>query len=89
MFKDISQFYNFSDYIPIFTAIIIVEFFTILIFVGNFISSKNLQMWYHEYHIFAIIADVLSVFLGIIISRFIYSLFFTAEIVFSIVFDKF
>lgn len=79
MFKDISNFSQLSDYLPIFTAIIIVEFITILIFAGKFIESKTLQQWYHNYHIFAIGADVLSVFLGIIIARFIYSTFFTKD----------
>jgi hypothetical protein len=79
LFKDISNFSQLSDYLPIFTAIIIVEFITILIFVGRFVESKTLQQWYNQYHIFAVMADVLSVFLGIIIARFIYSSFFTGK----------
>lgn len=76
LFQDISHFDKISDYLPIFTAIIIVEFITIFIFVGKYVDSKTLQQWYHQYHIFAVMADVLSVFLGIIIARFIYSRIF-------------
>jgi hypothetical protein len=76
LFQDISHFDKISDYLPIITAIIIVEFITIYIFVGKIIDSKTLQQWYGQYHIFAVMADVLSVFLGIIIARFIYSQLF-------------
>ena len=79
MFQDISQFSNFSDYLPIFTAIVVIELFVLFIFVGKISDYKTLSQWYKQYHIFAIIADVLSVFLGIIIARFISSTWFTAK----------
>lgn len=77
--KDITKFSKITDYLPIFTGIIIVEFLTIFIFVGKWNESKTLQKWYHDYHIFAIIADVVSVFLGIIISRYLYSSVFKIQ----------
>ena len=76
-FQDISKFANMSDYLPIFTGIVIVEFIVLLIFVGHFIKSDTLDVWYHKYHIFAVVADILSVFLGIIIARFLYPYFFS------------
>ena len=72
MFKDISQFDNIDDYLPIITAIFIVEVITIILSFTHITESKFLRIWYKEYKLYAVLADVSLIFLGFVITRALY-----------------
>ena len=72
MFKDISNFNNIEDYLPILTAILIVDIIVMILSKTNIITSYYLRIWYKKFLLSAILADVLSIFIGIILVRAIY-----------------
>jgi hypothetical protein len=76
MFKDISHFNNTRDYLPIITAILIVEIITIVLSFTNITQSSFLKVWYKKYQLSAVLADVSLIFLGIVIARAIYPYLF-------------
>ena len=76
MFKDISNFTHTQDYLPIFTSVLITDLVVILLLNMNIIQSRVLREWYATYNLSAIIADVLIIFIGIIIARYLYSRLF-------------
>jgi hypothetical protein len=75
-FKDISQFGNTSDYVSIFNGVLITDMIVICLFFGGAIQSKVLKSWYKELGLSAVIADVLIIFIGIILARFLYPYMF-------------
>ena len=76
MFENISQFKNISDYLPIITAALIVDMFILVRVVFGYIRIKSLNNWYNKFGFLAVVADVLSIVIGIIMSRFLYPFFF-------------
>jgi len=76
MFKDISNFTHTQDYLPIFTSVLITDLVVILLLNTNIIQSRVLREWYATYNLSAVIADVLIIFIGIIIARYLYSRLF-------------
>lgn len=72
MFKNIANFNNTSDYLPLFNAVLITDMFVILLLNSKLIKSKVLREWYAEYNLSAVIADILIIFIGLIIVRYIY-----------------
>jgi len=76
MFKDISQFNDTTDYLPIITAILIVEIITIILSFTHITQSGFLKVWYKEYKLSAVLADVSLIFLGIVIARALYPFVF-------------
>jgi hypothetical protein len=77
MFKDISKFNNIEDYLPILTAILIVDMIFIILSYTNIIQSIYLKLWYKKFLLSAILADVSLIFIGIIFVRAIYNYIFT------------
>ena len=75
--KNITNFSNTSDYLPIFNAALITDLVVIFMSITGIIKSKTLKEWYRLYGLSAVIADILSIFIGIIAARFIYSALFT------------
>jgi hypothetical protein len=71
MFKDISRFNNINDYLPILNAILVVEIVVIMLTYSNMLG-KYLRMWYQQFLLSALLADVLVIFIGVIIARAIY-----------------
>jgi hypothetical protein len=71
MFKDISRFNNINDYLPIITAILIVDFIGIVLSYSNMLG-KYLRIWYQQFLLSAVLADVLVIFIVVIIARMIY-----------------
>ena len=71
IFKDISHFNNIHDYLPIITAIVIVDIIGIILSYSNLLG-KNLKLWYQQFLLSAVLADVLVIFLVVIIARAIY-----------------
>jgi hypothetical protein len=76
MFKDISQFNDTTDYLPILSAILIVDIIGIILSFAKIIPSKLLKKWYQTFLLSAVIADVLIIFIGFIIARAIYPYLF-------------
>ena len=72
MFKNIATFNNTNDYLPIFNGVLITDLFVILLLNLKLINSRVLREWYVDYNLSAVIADVLIIFIGIIIVRSIY-----------------
>jgi uncharacterized membrane protein len=67
--KNISNFNNVQDYLFILNGAIITDIIVILLLIFGFIKSKVLKEWYTKYHINAVIADVLIIVIGIILTR--------------------
>lgn len=72
MYKNISDFNNVSDYLPLFNGVLITDLIVILLLNLSFIQSKVLKKWYNNYNLSAVIADVFIILIGLIITRKIY-----------------
>ena len=72
MFKNIANFSNTSDYLPILNSVLITDLFVILLMNLNIIKSRVLKEWYDKYNVSAIVCDILIIFIGIIIARYVY-----------------
>jgi hypothetical protein len=72
MFKNIANFDNLNDYLPLFNGVLITDLFVILLLNTNVIKSQVLRKWYSKYNLSAVIADVLIILIGLIITRAIY-----------------
>ena len=66
--KNISDFKNVNDYLPIITSALIVDMAILLQIIFGYIKIDSLNNWYKKFGFLAIIADVLSIVIGIIIS---------------------
>jgi hypothetical protein len=78
MFKDISNFENMSDYLPILNGILIAELIAFILLFLGLIKSEYLRLWYNKFSISAIISDVSIIFIGIIITRYLYTRLFSS-----------
>jgi len=72
MFKNIANFNNTGDYLPLFNAVLITDLFVISLLNSKLIKSNVLREWYSQYNLSAVIADILIIFIGLIIVRSIY-----------------
>jgi hypothetical protein len=76
IFKNISNFDNINDYLPIFNGSLNSVLFLIFFVYHGIVNSKHLKDWYSKYKIYALLADVLIFFIEIIIVRLIYKYIF-------------
>ena len=72
MFKNIADFKNIKDYLPLFNAVLITDLFVIFLLNTRLIKSNVLRQWYSQFNLSAVIADVLIILIGLIITRAIY-----------------
>jgi len=72
MLKNIANFNNINDYLPLFNSVLITDLFVILLLNTRVIKSQVLRKWYSLYNLSAVIADVLIILIGLIITRAIY-----------------
>ena len=73
---NISNYTVESDLFYIFCAILTVDV-VVLFLARNFkVGGKFLNEWYDNFHILAVMADVVVIFIGFIIARYIYTTFF-------------
>ena len=72
MFKNIGNFNDINDYLPLFNAVLITDLFVIFLLNAGVIKSQVLRKWYSQYNLSAVIADVLIILIGLIIARAIY-----------------
>jgi len=73
---NISNFKNYNDYLPILNAVIITDIIVIVLTLFNVFKSETLRDWYKKLNLSAVICDVLIIFIGIVITRFLYSYIF-------------
>ena len=77
--KTITDFNSVGDIIYIFVAALVVDFLTVLItkYPGPspFFTVKALDDWYTKFGAMAIAADVLSVMIGVVAARYIFTAF--------------
>jgi len=76
IFKNISNFDNISDYLPILNGCLNADLIIILLLFHGIFKSIYLKKWYKKFNLSASIADILILFIGIIISRFFYKYLF-------------
>ena len=74
MFSDISNIANNTDLFYILTGTIIIDLIVILLARIN-ILGKQINIWYDTFGLSAVILDVLISIIGIIITRYIFSIF--------------
>ena len=72
MLKNIADFNNINDYLPLFNAVLITDLFVIFLLNTRVIKSQVLKKWYSQFNLSAVIADVLIILIGLIITRAIY-----------------
>jgi len=72
MFANISDYRVTSDWWYILPAIVFID--VLAIWYGKTHTQISLNTWYTRFGIFAVIADVLSIAIGILITRYIYTL---------------
>ena len=73
---DISRFENYTDYLPLFNAVLITDIIVIILLLIGVINSKTLVAWYKELNLSAVICDILVIFLVIVLTRFLYKYIF-------------
>jgi hypothetical protein len=72
MVKNIADFNNINDYLPLLTSVLITDLFVISLLNIQVIKSRVLRQWYSQYNLSAVIADVLIILIVLIITRAIY-----------------
>jgi hypothetical protein len=77
IFQDISNFTNVNDYLPILNGCVNADLIIIFLVFHGFFKSNYLKKWYKKYQLNAVLADVLILFIGIILGRFFYKYSFT------------
>lgn len=78
MLKNISSFSHTGDYLPILTAALIVDMIVLTMIISGYIRVKSLNDWYIRFGFLAVVADVLSIVIGVVIARFLYTAFWTS-----------
>jgi len=86
MFKNIANFNNTNDYLPLLNGVLITDMFVILLLNTKIIKSLVLRKWYSNYNLSAVIADVLIILIGLIITRAIYYYVFDTFSIFKFIF---
>jgi hypothetical protein len=73
---DISNFREVSDLYYIFFGILTVD--VVVLFLTRYykVGGKYLNEWYDQYGLLAVLADVLIIFIGFLIARYIYTAYF-------------
>ena len=76
IFKDISNFNNVNDYLPILNGCVNTDLIILFLVFHGASKSLFLKKWYKKYQLSAVIADVLILVIGIILARFLYKYLF-------------
>lgn len=72
-FANISDFEKTSDYLPILNGSIMADLIVLfIVYYTPYFNSKFLMKYYEEYRLGAIIADVLILVIGMILTRYFY-----------------
>jgi uncharacterized protein YacL len=65
----VSDFRDESDLLYIFGGILVFELFTLIYARFGGLNSKSLSKWYQKFHLNAVLSDVLSIFIGFLVAR--------------------
>ena len=77
-FKDISNFNKLGDYLPILNGAIFAELIVLfIVYYTPYFNSRKLMDWYETYRLSAVLADVLILVVGLILTRLVFKLFKT------------
>lgn len=77
MFNDITNITTATDFLPIINGAIITDLIVIFRLIMGQFKSKTLTQWYNDYGLSGILADVLSLVIGVVITSLIYKYIFT------------
>jgi hypothetical protein len=72
--SDITNYNKTGDYLSILNGIIFVNIIIMLLVFRRIITPVIMYKWYSEYKIYAVLGDITTIFLVIILTRYIYSL---------------
>lgn len=72
MLKDIANFNNLNDYLPLLNAILLLDIVAILLATNRIFDYAFLREWYQKFLLSAVIADVALIILVFIIARAVY-----------------
>ena len=75
MLQNISDFKNNYDLLPIFLAVIVIDFIVILISKNTTFFGNQINVWYDKLGMTAVLLDVFIIIIGLLITRFIFTYF--------------
>ena len=78
IFKDLSNFGNINDYLPIINGAINADLIILLLVFHGVFKSVYLKKWYKKYQLNAVLADTIILIIGIILTRFFYKYLFSS-----------
>jgi hypothetical protein len=73
MLKNISDFKNYNDMIPIFLAVTIIDFIVILIAKYTGFFRNQINVWYDKLGMTAVLLDIFIIVIGLLITRWIFT----------------
>jgi hypothetical protein len=72
IFKDISNFNNINDYLPILNAALNTVLLVMFLILHKYVRSYYLEKWYKTFHLSSIIENVTTLMCIVIATRYIY-----------------
>ena len=85
MFSNIANFNNTRDYLPLLNGVLFTDLFVIFLLNAKVIDSRVLIKWYEDYNLSAVVADILIIFIGLIIVRALYYRIFSNFSIFKFI----
>jgi len=79
----IYRFDQTADYLSIVNGAIITDLIVLFTILNKNIKSHTLQEWYKKYNLSAVLADVLILVIGVILTRFFYPFLFSSYHLFA------
>jgi uncharacterized protein YacL len=71
--KDISDFTNTGDYLPILNGSLVADLIVLfIVYYTPYFNSKYLMKWYETYRLSAVIADVFILVIGMVLARYVF-----------------
>ena len=77
MFSDITNYEKTGDYLPILNGIILVDIVIMILVFRKIIKPRIIYKWYKNYKLYGSLVDITTIFLVILSTRYIYSLWKT------------
>lgn len=78
MLSNITNYKNIADWFYLVPAVTLVDFLVIVLakYPGEnpFVKVESLNEWYDKFGIFAVGSDILSILIGVLVARYIYTL---------------
>lgn len=76
LFGSIGNFARTSDYLPLLNGCLITDLIFIYLLNTGFLKTRMLKKWYDLYGLGAVLGDVLIIFIGLIITRYLWTTYF-------------